>query len=247
MTADPVVGRAAAVVLGAGSGSRIGAATNKVFLPLAGRPVIAWSFRALAAVPAVGRLVMVIRESDRTAAEEIVAGERADLPVELVLGGDTRHASETAALEHLAADIGTGAVDVVLLHDGARPLVTPDLVARLVEAARAHGAVFPGVESDEMRLVGPDGTLDLVTVPHIVRAQTPQAFRSGPLLDAYRRAAVEGFVGTDTAACFQRYRPEPMTWLPGDPENLKITFPEDLSIAEAALRRSARSGGQSPW
>ncbi len=244
MTADPAAGRAAAVVLGAGSGSRVGAAANKVFLPLAGRPVIAWSFRALAAVPAVGRMLMVIRESDRPAADTLIAGELADLPVEIVVGGDTRHASETAALEHLGAEIEAGTVDVVLIHDGARPVVTPDLITRLIDAARAHGAVFPGVASDEMRTVGPDGTLDLTDVPQIVRAQTPQGFRSGPLLDAYRRAATDGFVGTDTAACFQRYRPEPLIWLPGDPENLKITFPEDLPLAEAALRRA---GAQSPW
>ncbi len=232
--------RAAAVVLGAGSGSRLGAAQNKVFLPLAGHPVIAWSFRAMARVPTVGRLLMVIREADRELAEATVEHHLADLPVEIVLGGASRHDSELAALRRLAADIGSGAVDVVLLHDGARPLVSVTLIEDLVAAARAHGAVFPGIETDEIRSLGADGSPAAGPVPRMIRAQTPQVFRGPPLLAAYEQAAIDGFAGTDTAACFQRYRPEPLAYLPGDPENIKVTYPEDLLAAEAILSRTHR-------
>lgn len=233
---------AAAVVLGAGSGSRIGAERNKVFLPLAGQPVIAWSFRAMAAVAGISRLIMVIRESDRELAERTVAEDLSDLTVEIILGGDTRHTSELAALRHLEPDIRSGTVDVVLLHDGARPLVTSAMIASLVSTARADVAVFPGLETDEIRWVGEDGTLDVATVPRMIRAQTPQVFRGGPLLAAYEAAERDGFVGTDTAACFQRYRPEPLVYLPGDPQNIKVTYPDDLGIAEAILRRAHRIG-----
>lgn len=233
---------AAAVVLGAGSGSRIGAVTNKVFLPLAGHPVIAWSFRAMAAVPDIGRLVMVVRESDRELAERTVAEDLPDLDVEIILGGDTRHASELAALRHLEPGIVASAVDVVLLHDGARPLVTVSAIEALIAAARTDGAVFPGLETDEIRWVREDGSLDVGTVPRMIRAQTPQVFRGGPLLAAYEAAERDGFVGTDTAACFQRYREEPLTYLPGDPQNIKVTYPDDLVVAEAVLRRAHRTG-----
>ncbi|WP_111766978.1 IspD/TarI family cytidylyltransferase [Nakamurella deserti] len=230
--------RVAAVVLGAGSGSRVGSVHNKVFLPLAGRRVISWSFDAFIRVPSIRRFVMVIRDADRALAEQTVDTEVPDVPVEIIVGGDTRHESELAALRHLEPAIRSGDVDVVLVHDGARPLISPTLTRELIDVAVEHGGVFPGLETDEIRYLLPDGTLDTGRVPRMIRAQTPQVFRALPLLQAYERAAEDGFVGTDTGVCFQQYRDEALLYRTGDPRNIKITYPDDLVTAEEILRHA---------
>lgn len=222
---------AAAVVLAGGSGTRLGAEGNKVYLPLAGRPLLSWSLVAFARAPSIGRLVLVTRPADRAEAEEAAGG----LDVEIVDGGATRHGSEWAALTLLAPAIRAGDVDVIAIHDGARPVVAEELIEDTVAAAREHGAVVPGVPltdvtDTELRPVA--GTL--------VRVQTPQAFRAGLLLDAYERAEVDGFAGTDTAACVERYAGVPVHRTPGDPRNVKVTYRADLALAEALLRPGRR-------
>jgi 2-C-methyl-D-erythritol 4-phosphate cytidylyltransferase len=221
---------AAAVVLAGGSGTRLGAEGNKVYLPLAGRPLLSWSLQAFAQAPAVARLVLVARPADRAlaqAAADLVTGHR----VEIVDGGRTRHDSEWAALTHLAPAIRTGELHVVAIHDGARPVVAPGLIAAAVAAAREHGAAVPGVPIEDVALAdlsAVDGTL--------VRVQTPQAFGAALLLAAYERAERDGFTGTDTAACVERYAGVPVHCIPGDPRNVKVTYRPDLALAERLLR-----------
>ena len=220
---------AAAVVLAGGSGTRLGAEGNKVYLPLAGRPLLSWSLAAFAQAPAVARLVLVARPADRAlaqAAADAVSGHR----VEIVHGGVTRHDSEWAALTHLAPAIRAGELDVIAIHDGARPLVAPGLIAAVVAAAREHGAAVPGVPIEGVALAdltAVDGTL--------VRVQTPQAFGAALLLAAYERADRDGFTGTDTAACVERYAGVPVHCIPGDPRNVKVTYRPDLALAERLL------------
>ncbi len=228
--------RAAAVVLAAGSGSRVGSVHNKVFLHLAGRRVVSWSLQSLARVGSIERFIMVIRESDRQLAEETIDRELEDLDVEIVLGGDSRHESELLALRHLAPAITRSEIDIVLIHDGARPLLSPTLVRSLIGAAAEHGAAFPGLHTDEIRRLRPDGTVDFSHVQTMVRAQTPQAFGAHALLNAYERASAEGFIGTDTASCVQHYSDTRVQQVPGDPRNIKITYPNDLFEAETILR-----------
>jgi 2-C-methyl-D-erythritol 4-phosphate cytidylyltransferase len=217
---------AAAVVLAGGSGTRLGAEGNKVYLPLAGRPLLSWSLAAFAAAPSIGRLVLVTRPADHPDAEHAAAG----LDVEIVTGGATRHDSEWAALRLLAPAIRAGAIDVVAIHDGARPVVAERLIEDTVAAAREHGAVVPGVPLTDVT----DERLHPVAGA-LVRVQTPQAFRAGVLLDAYERAELDGFAGTDTAACVERYAGMPVHCVPGDPRNLKVTYRADLALAEALL------------
>ncbi|HST65404.1 MAG TPA: IspD/TarI family cytidylyltransferase [Mycobacteriales bacterium] len=217
---------AAAVVLAGGSGTRLGAEGNKVYLPLAGRPLLTWSLRAFAGAPSIGRLVLVTRAADRPHAERAAAG----LDVEIVTGGATRHDSEWAALRALGPAIRAGDVDVVAIHDGARPVVAEQLIEDTVAAARVHGAVVPGVPLTDVV----DADLRPVAGT-LVRVQTPQAFRAGVLLAAYTRAEVDGFAGTDTAACVERYAGVPVHCVPGDPRNVKVTYRADLPLAEALL------------
>lgn len=238
-------GSAAGVVLAGGSGSRLGADGNKVYLPLAGRPVLAWSLRAFAAA-GIGRLVLVVRPGDEALAKRVIQ----DVPVhvDLVPGGTDRHGSEHNALMMLAPDIEVGAVDVVAIHDGARPLVRPELVRASLDAARRHGAAVPGVSVRDVVEVGGPGSAPR-PVPgarYLVRVQTPQAFAAGPLLSAYRQAAADGFSGTDTASCVERYAGMRVHHFAGDARNLKVTFRHDLAVAEVLVGSLPEPPGPSP-
>ncbi|MDT8914405.1 IspD/TarI family cytidylyltransferase [Amycolatopsis sp. PS_44_ISF1] len=222
------------MVLASGAGTRVGAELNKVYLPVAGRRVVAWSLAAFAEVTGIGVLVLVIRPQDAGLAGPVLAAHPG--PVELVTGGPTRQASELNALRHLAPRIEDGSVDAVLLHDAARPLATPELIAGVLAETRAHGGAVPGLAADDVVAVTGDASVS-ARVPGAIRVQTPQGFRARPLLAAYEQAEAEGFLGTDTASCMERFSALPVRWVPGGAENLKITYPHDLVVAERLLRR----------
>jgi 2-C-methyl-D-erythritol 4-phosphate cytidylyltransferase len=228
-------GRAAGVVLASGSGSRMGAEVNKVYLPLAGRSLVSWSVAALSAVPDIEVLVLVARPADAEHVTNVLSahsGPRLDV----VSGGATRQESELMALRHLAEDIRSGAIDVVLIHDAARPLVSPALVATVLHATREYGGAIPGLARDDLIEVAEDG-IDVLgpASGRVVAVQTPQGFRAAPLLGAYEQAALDGFVGTDTASCVAAYTDIAVHCVDGDERNLKITYPHDLPLAEGVL------------
>jgi 2-C-methyl-D-erythritol 4-phosphate cytidylyltransferase len=231
--------KAAGIVLAAGSGTRFGAEQSKVFLPLAGRRVFTWSLRSFAQIRSIHRLVLVIRDIDRDLTEQTLEREvDDDIHVEIVTGGDTRHESELAALRYLAPAISDGSINIVLLHDGARPIIPPSLVRALIKNAARTGAVIPGMRYDDIRPINPDGTIQMLPAPQYVGAQTPQVFNARAILSAYEQAARDQFIGTDTMSCYQHYHPGGGDWIPGDPRNLKITYPDDLFEAEKILHET---------
>ncbi len=218
----------AVIILAAGSGSRVGGQVNKVLLPLGDAPVLAWSVRDALALPDVRRLVLVVRPEDRSAVEAAVAPHLGDHEVIVVDGGSTRHASEWAALKVIATDIETGQVDVVAVHDAARPLAGVELWESVIGSAREVGGAIPVVPVTQLLHA------DLTPVAHEAGAvQTPQAFRAGDLLVAYRAAEADGFEGTDTASCVAAYCDLAIAAVPSSALNLKVTFPEDVSLALA--------------
>ena len=217
---------AAVVILAAGTGSRVGAGSNKVLLPLGDRPVLAWSVRDATGLDDVRRVLVVARRGELDDVAAALQPHLDDVEVGLVEGGATRHASEWAALSALRPAIAAGEVDVVAIHDGARPLAGSSLFAATIAAARVHGGAIPVVRLPG--LLALDGR-DLP--PELDGVQTPQAFRAGDLLAAYAAAAAEGFEGTDTAASWARYSELPVAAVPSSATNLKITFPEDLDLA----------------
>ena len=224
---------AAVVVLAAGSGSRVGGQVNKVLLPLAGDTVLGHSVRTALSLPDVARLVVVVRADEHDAVSAALAPLLGARELTLVTGGADRHGSEWAALRVLAHDVEAGRIDVVAIHDGARPLADAALFAAVLDAAREHGGAIPVVPVSAV--LGPDGAETGLAV-----VQTPQAFRAGPLLAAYGRAASDGYAGTDTAACLERYSTLPIAAVPGSARNLKVTFPEDVALAEALVSDPSR-------
>ena len=236
--------RVAVVVLAGGSGLRVGGDRNKAYLPLAGRTAVGISLRTMAAAtPGLLRLVLVVRADDVDLAETTLAEEfpHPPVPVELVTGGVSRHGSEERALHHLEPAIRAGELDLVLIHDAARPLCSPELVSMLVDAAAAGGGAVPGLAVDDLAAVADDGSLVPLVGRH-VRIQTPQVFAAKPLLAAYHRAAETGFEGTDTAACLERFSTLKVTYVPGEEQNFKITYPHDVALADELVRRRDTPG-----
>lgn len=219
----------AVVLLAAGSGSRFGHSTNKVWLPLAGQTVICRTITNAHKAFPEARLLLIINPDDEAMAREILAKEIPGIEIEITYGGSTRHGSEYQALLHLRNEINSGAIDVVLIHDGARPLATPALYKKIAEVAILKGGAIPTTTINPVEI-------DLNHDTQIVRVQTPQGFRAKELLKAYESAEVDGFVGTDTGACVEAYFPEiKAVAVEAEVSNLKITFAQDLKVAEALL------------
>ena len=206
-----------AVVVAAGGGSRFGA--HKQFASLGGRPVVAWS--VVSARSVADGVVVVLPEGD----PGIAGGERlhgADLGV---AGGATRAASVRAGLAAWPVD-----VDIVVVHDGVRPLASPALFRAVVEKVRAGAdAVVPALPVvDTLKQVSGDTVTGAVARAGVVSVQTPQAFR----VEVLRRAHEGGPDATDDAALVEALGAT-VRVVPGDPRNLKVTTPADLEIAQA--------------
>ncbi len=221
-----------AVVAAAGQGTRMGREARKQFVQLAGRPVLSYSLRALDACAAVRRIYLAVSPSDI----EWVKGEwlpryAPSKPVEVLAGGTERQDTVANALELMPTDC-----DAVVIHDGARPLAGAHLFDRCIEALEGWDGVIPVVPCrDTIKQV--EGELVTVTPERscLRQVQTPQVFRPEALLDAYRRAVNEGFIATDDAAVLERYGYR-VRAVEGETGNIKITFREDLVMAEALLR-----------
>jgi 2-C-methyl-D-erythritol 4-phosphate cytidylyltransferase len=146
--------------------------------------------------------------------------------VAMVTGGETRHASEWQALSLLATEIDTGELDVVAIHDAARPLASAELYVRVLAEAARRGAAIPVVA--EHGLVRRDGG----PLPdRLAGVQTPQAFRAEDLLAAYRLAEADGFAATDTAGCLSHYVDLPIAAVESTAANLKLTVADDFAVA----------------
>ena len=217
---------AAVVILAAGAGQRVGAGSNKVLLPLGDRPVLAWSVLDALTLADVRRVLVVVRPGEHDLVAGALGPHLGGSEVVVVEGGASRHASEWNALRALRPEIASGAIDVVAIHDGARPLAGAALFEATIAAAHEHGGAIPCVRLPGLL------ALDGHELPaELDGVQTPQAFRAPELLAAYERAEADGFDGTDTAGCWARYCDLPVAAVPSSPRNLKITFPEDLDLA----------------
>jgi 2-C-methyl-D-erythritol 4-phosphate cytidylyltransferase len=228
---------AVGAVLAAGMGTRVGADGNKAYLRLAGRSMLSWSVDAVARTPGIDRTVVVFRHGERELVSRTLADELPTTTVELVPGGETRHGSEWNLLCHLADDIEADSVDVVLIHDAARPLAGPDLMRTALATAREYGGAIPALPSHD--LFGTDGRS---ARGPLVRVQTPQAFRARALLDAYRAAETTGFEGTDTSSCVERFGAVAVRTFPGATTNLKVTYPQDVRVAARLLGDRVNDG-----
>jgi 2-C-methyl-D-erythritol 4-phosphate cytidylyltransferase len=238
----PQMNRIAAIVPAAGMGTRMGLNTPKQFLELDGAPILIFTLRRLAASPLLTEFWIASPEEHVEALSERVAQEQLGRPVRVVVGGETRQESVRRALEKISDE-----VELVVVHDAVRPFVTREMVERVVAEARACGAAIVGVPAidtvKEVKHGGlPEGAaLITATIPRerIVLAQTPQAFSTRLLREAYARAD-EDFIASDEASLVERLGNAVHVVL-GSERNLKITRPADMELARFYLEQERKS------
>lgn len=242
MPAGPQHRPTTAVLLAGGTGARVGGPVPKQLVEVAGRPLMEHALAALDAHPGIDEVLVLMAPGHVPEAEQIVArgGYRSVRGVRE--GGASRDASTRRALELLADDDA-----LVLVHDAARPLLRPALVSRCLEALAGYDAVTVAVPMvDTVVEVGEHGTVEAVPArTRLRRVQTPQGFRVGVLREAHTRAVADpGFEPTDDCSVVRRYLPAvPVAVVPGDEQNLKVTEPVDVLLADRLLRldREART------
>ena len=223
-----------AIIVAAGTSQRMG--FDKLFADLGGRPVVAWSVAAFQACAEVDGIVLVTRPEKEPVFRELAQSEgwtklRAILP-----GGAQRHLSVWNGLQTLSADEGTNAGRYVAVHDGARPLVTPELIARCLDLARtASAACCAAPVTDTLKRADVQGRIASgVDRTNLWAMQTPQIFAVDTLVQAYRAVMDAGEAVTDETSALERIG-QPVALLNAGDFNLKITYPQDLELARHLL------------
>jgi 2-C-methyl-D-erythritol 4-phosphate cytidylyltransferase len=220
-----------AIVPAAGGGTRLGAGVPKQYLPLLGKPILAWTIRALLAVPQIGEVIVVVPAGDEGRVTREVLAPYGLSVARVVAGGAERQDSVREGLR-----VANGA-DLILVHDAARPLIGVAVVeAALAAAAETGGAVVAVPVTDTIKRADEAGCV-VETPPrgHLWAAQTPQIFRADWIREAHARALADGVSATDDAMLVERLG-YPVRLVPGSTENLKITTTADLMAAEQILR-----------
>ena len=221
-------GLVSAVIVAAGSSSRMGG-VDKLAAPLAGSTVIAHTIRAFQLSEEVGEIVLVLRKGAEKPA--LIGASGCDKLSRIVHGGDTRTDSSYAGV--MACD---PKAEIILIHDGARPLVTGEVIRNAVEGARKYGAAVPVTPVTDTIKVGKDGFAD--TTPDrstLFAAQTPQAFRAELIKAALQDAVDNKLALTDDSAAVERLGMR-VKLVDGDARNRKITLPADLALAEVLYK-----------
>jgi 2-C-methyl-D-erythritol 4-phosphate cytidylyltransferase/2-C-methyl-D-erythritol 2,4-cyclodiphosphate synthase len=213
-----------AIIVAAGRGERLGGSTPKALVDLGGRSLLRRSAEALAACSDVGALIVVAPAGfERQARADVSATGKLRA---VVTGGDTRQDSVTAGLARTVERD-----EIVLVHDAARPFIDAELVTRVIEGARAHGAAIPlAPVVDTIKVVKSGRVGRTIDRAQLGSAQTPQGFNREALLKAYSSAARSGVALTDEAMAMEHEK-HPVTAVPGSARNFKVTTPEDLERA----------------
>ena len=220
-----------AVIVAAGRGERMGGPTSKVFLEIAGEPVLLHTSRAFLGRRLIEELIVVVSRGEVDRTRSML--EDASIAGRVVVGGDERRDSVLAGLRMAVGEF-------VLIHDGARPFPSRSLIDRVLEGTREHGACVPVLPSiDTLRFVSESGFLEGTPLDRsrIARMQTPQGFRTREIL----RAVETGPTGAPDDATALMASGLSVHTVQGEKANLKITVPEDLVLARAiaSTRKSA--------
>jgi len=224
--------RALAIILAGGAGKRMGAATNKQFLLIDKKPIIAHTLQVFEDCRSVDGIYLVVNHKDLPLIqEEVLEIYRFNKLMKLVIGGRLRQDSVRNGLEAIEQPC-----DIVVIHDGARPLISPSFVEKCISLMEVFDAVIPALPvQDTVKVVSKEGfvskTLERDSLWHI---QTPQVFKSALIMKAYRDGMAKKFYGYDDAT-FVEHLGKKIKVIEGSPYNIKITTPEDLIIARGIL------------
>jgi 2-C-methyl-D-erythritol 4-phosphate cytidylyltransferase len=225
----PAHGHAAVVIVAAGKGQRFGA-SDKILLPLAGKPLLTFALDAVEAAALIEQVVIVVGAHTLERVQDMIRRGDWQKVTKIVIGGDQRQDSVAAGIAALPAS-----VDVVALHDGARPFAPPTLFDATVAAARRTGSAIAAIPvTDTIKRVAGDRIVETVPRADLWAAQTPQAFNLSRLREALAYAAQSNLQITDEASLFERMG-WPVEIVLGASNNLKITYPADFELAAAWL------------
>lgn len=223
-----------ALIASAGKSERMGSKGNKQFLLLGGKPILSHTLRIFEDCPLVDEIVVLLNvEEIENCWKEIIKKFHFQKVSSVIPGGEERQDSIWNGLQALPASAAR-----VIVHDGARPLVSMEVLNQAIRALEGWAGVVVGVPAkDTIKRADSTGEVkETLDRPELWLVQTPQVFLPEPLFQAHKKAKAEGFYGTDDAVLLERagYR---VKMIMGSYENIKITTPEDLIIAEAILRR----------
>ena len=219
------------IVVAAGTGSRFGYERNKLFYPLCGEPVLAHTLRHIFAARSVSEVVIVHSRVDEKEIRRLVDDLHPIQPVRYALGGAEREDSVYNGLMAVSRDM-----DVVMVHDGARPFAGPDWYdqgAAMMETARA--AIYGIPLKDTVKVRGDDGRLHTLNRSRLVAAQTPQIFHRDLLVKAHEHARAEGIQATDDASLVEALG-VPVVILEGSEKNRKVTTRDDIPILSLYMK-----------
>lgn len=226
------MGKVMCVIPAAGESKRMGTGVNKQLLSLCGKTVLEHAINSMSNVECVEGIILVVKPGEEEYFRQWSQRLFGNFIKKVVPGGGERQESVYKGICSLPPDTG-----IVLIHDGARPLVEPVLIEKVVLTARKTGAATLGVPvKDTVKMTG-DDKIVLKTIPreHLWLVQTPQAFQYQIISEAYNKALTSHFTGTDDASLVEMSG-YPVSMVLGSYSNIKITTPEDLIMAEALMR-----------
>ncbi|MDX9881515.1 MAG: 2-C-methyl-D-erythritol 4-phosphate cytidylyltransferase [Prolixibacteraceae bacterium] len=217
-----------ALIVAGGTGSRMGTSLPKQFIGLLGEPILMHTIRAFHCFDSWMKIIVVLPEDQKPRWEELCVQHRFSVPHQLVTGGSNRFGSVKNGLEAIGED------GIVFIHDGVRPLVSRDTLSRCLAGAEAHSNAIPVVPvTESLRKAGP-GENSAVDRSMYFHVQTPQTFRVSVIKKAYLQEYDRQF--TDDASVLERTGC-PIHTVEGNFENIKITRPSDIVVAEAFMKR----------
>lgn len=222
-----------AIIPAGGTGERMGGALPKQYLALAGTPILVHTLRIFQDSPFIDEIVVAVPKGDVTDVRKNIVEPYGLTKVSSIIGGGRQRQDSVRNALHSVS----GEAEIIVVHDGVRPLVTGALIEKVVRMAGELGAVVVGVEiNDTVKRVNAEGKIAQTMPRDSLRlSQTPQAFRREVLVEAYRRAYEDGFYGTDDALLVEKMGVS--VWMvPGDRNNIKVTTEEDLIFCETFLR-----------
>ena len=228
-----------AIIPAGGAGRRFNAGTAKQYLSLNGLPILAHSLKVLEQAEDIDEIILVVPETDiKSVRDKLICKNNLQKVAKIVAGGAKRQDSVCNGIAAVE-----GQCDIVVVHDGVRPFVTVEMIKRAVEAARRFQAAVIGVPAKDTIKETEVNDFIVRTVPrqNLWITQTPQAFHFDVLQKAYEAACRDNYCGTDDASLVERIGVK-VKMIAGSYENIKITTPEDLVVAEALLK--SRTGGK---
>jgi 2-C-methyl-D-erythritol 4-phosphate cytidylyltransferase len=231
--------RITAILPAAGLGTRMGAETPKQFLELDGVPLVIFTLRRLAMCAEITDFILATRAEEIVSLQAKVAKAGLNRPARVIHGGDSRQQSVANALAQVDP-----ATEIVLVHDAVRPFILPEHTSRVIAEARLRGAAIlaiPAVDTiKEVKRASLPEDVALITATlareRLVQVQTPQAFQLAILREAFKKAQLDGAIGTDESVLVERMGREVYAVL-GSERNLKITRPSDLDLAHFYLEQ----------